>query len=69
MKELFALNKYFYRYKWHLLGGIFFVLLSCVFAIIPAQIVRYAFDLIANTIRMNDLFERDSRTRAGNGYL
>ena len=57
MKELFALNKYFYRYKWHLLGGIFFVLLSCVFAIIPAQIVRYAFDLIANTIRMNDLFE------------
>ncbi|AFM05061.1 ABC-type multidrug transport system, ATPase and permease component [Bernardetia litoralis DSM 6794] len=57
MKELFALNKYFYRYKWHLLGGIFFVLLSCVFAIIPAQIVRYAFDLIANTIKMNDLFE------------
>ncbi len=57
MKELFALNKYFYRYKWHLLGGIFFVLLSCVFAIIPAQIVRYAFDLITNTIRMNDLFE------------
>ncbi|WP_338792849.1 ABC transporter ATP-binding protein [Bernardetia sp. MNP-M8] len=57
MKELFALNKYFYRYKWHLLGGIFFVLLSCVFAIIPAQIVRHAFDLITNTIRMNDLFE------------
>lgn len=57
MKELFTLNKYFYRYKWHLLGGIFFVLLSCVFAIIPAQIVRYAFDLITNTIRMNDLFE------------
>ncbi|WP_291721901.1 ABC transporter ATP-binding protein [Bernardetia sp.] len=57
MKELFALNKYFYRYKWHLLGGIFFVLMSCVFAIIPAQIVRHAFDLITNTIRMNDLFE------------
>ena len=57
MKELFALNKYFYRYKWHLLGGTFFVLLSCVFAIIPAQIVRYAFDLITNTIRMHDLFE------------
>ncbi len=57
MKELFALNKYFYRYKWHLLGGTFFVLLSCIFAIIPAQIVRYAFDLITNTIRMHDLFE------------
>ncbi|MCC5943335.1 MAG: ABC transporter ATP-binding protein [Bernardetiaceae bacterium] len=52
MKELSKLNPYIYRYKWHLLGGTLFVLLSSLFAIIPAQIVRYAFDLLGETIEV-----------------
>lgn len=52
MKELAYLNRYLARYKLHLLGGIAFMLLSSVFAIIPAQIVRHAFDLISDTIQL-----------------
>ncbi|WP_027001356.1 ABC transporter ATP-binding protein [Hugenholtzia roseola] len=60
MKELFSLNPYLWRYKWHLLGGIVFVLASSVFAIIPAQIVRHAFDLISHNINTYFLYENFS---------
>ncbi len=55
MKELKFLNKYFYEYIWYLLGGIFFVLLSNVFAIVPAQVVRHAFDLVSESIGLHRL--------------
>ncbi|TAF35179.1 MAG: ABC transporter ATP-binding protein [Cytophagales bacterium] len=57
MKELKFLNKYFYRYIWYLLGGIFFVLLSNVFAIVPAQVVRHAFDLVSESIGLHRLYD------------
>lgn len=46
MKALRALNPYLWRYKWHLLGGIIFTLISNYFLIQPAPIVRQAFDSI-----------------------
>jgi ATP-binding cassette subfamily B protein len=57
MKELSRLNHYLLFYKWHLLLGTFFVMCSSIFAIIPAQIVRYAFDIVSNSIDIFVLFD------------
>ncbi len=52
MKHLAALNKYLLRYKWHLLLGTLFIIISNLFGIIPAQIVRYAIDSVQETITL-----------------
>lgn len=56
MRALASTNKYLYRYKWHFLGGVLFVALSTLLAIFPAQIVRYAFDLVNEGIDLYHLF-------------
>ena len=53
MKELFFLYKYFLKYRWRLLIGIFFVFISNIFALYPAQYVRKAFDTAKNIIETN----------------
>lgn len=61
MKELAYLNKYFYKYKWRLIPGVIFVVLSNYFAILPAKVIREAFDLVKENIdlyRLYDGFER-----------
>jgi ATP-binding cassette, subfamily B, multidrug efflux pump len=58
MKELQYLNKYLWKYKWHLLWGTVFVILTNVFQIIPAQLVRHAIDLVADNIRLYHMFEK-----------
>jgi ATP-binding cassette, subfamily B, multidrug efflux pump len=50
MKELNYLNKYLLKYKWHLLLGTLFVIISNLFKIIPAQLVRAALDLVEENI-------------------
>lgn len=50
MKELQALNKYFIKYKWHLLGGIAFVTISNYFRILQPQMLRHALDLVVDNI-------------------
>lgn len=50
MKELKYLNKYLLKYKWHLVFGTLFVIISNVFQIIPAQLVRHAIDLVVDNI-------------------
>ncbi|QMU29511.1 ABC transporter ATP-binding protein [Adhaeribacter radiodurans] len=57
MKSLKYLNKYLFKYKWHLLLGTLFIIISNIFGIIPAQIVRYAFNLIVEGINQYHLFE------------
>ncbi|QDA60018.1 ABC transporter ATP-binding protein [Hymenobacter jejuensis] len=56
MRALASTNKYIYRYKWHFLGGVLFVALSTLLAIFPAQIVRYAFDLVSEGIDLYHLY-------------
>ncbi|MBX7126989.1 MAG: ABC transporter ATP-binding protein/permease [Cyclobacteriaceae bacterium] len=46
MKELSYLNKYLFKYKWHFLLGLLFVIISNLFQIYPAQLVRQAIDLV-----------------------
>src|SRR6478609_8163653 len=52
MKELSYLNKYLVKYKWHLILGLIFVIISNVFQILPAQMVRHSIDLVVDNIRV-----------------
>lgn len=50
MKHLRALNKYFVKYKWRLAGGIFFVIISNIPAVLLPQVIRYVIDLVEGNI-------------------
>ena len=46
MKDLSYLNKYLIKYKYYYTIGVIFILISTVFAIIPATLIRETFNLI-----------------------
>ncbi len=46
MKELYRLNKYFWKYKKLLISGAIFILLSKIFAVFQAPLVRKSLNLI-----------------------
>ncbi len=56
MKELASLNKYLLRYKWHLIWGLVFVLISNALKIFPAQMVRYSIDLVTDNVQIYRAF-------------
>ena len=60
MKALAHLNKYLIKYKWYLILGTIFTIISNLFGIIPAQLVRYALDLVKDTLDVYFLFEGSS---------
>ena len=53
MRELSYLNKYLWQYKHYLLGGIFFIAIANLFAIIPAWLVRETFDMVLSNVDMH----------------
>jgi ATP-binding cassette subfamily B multidrug efflux pump len=57
VKALSYINKYLFQYKRHLILGTLFLIISNIFAIIPAQVVRYAFDLVKENIDLYRLYE------------
>ena len=56
MKELAVLNKYFLKYRWHLLLGIVFVSLSNYFRVLQPQMIREALDLVVENIGLFRLY-------------
>lgn len=52
MRQLATLNHYFLKYKWHLLGGILFVVISNYFRILQPQTIRQAMDLVVDNLQM-----------------
>lgn len=71
MKELAYLNKFFYKYRWKLIPGVLFVIISNYFGILPAQVIREAFDLVKENIdlyRLYDGFERQEIIYSLFGY-
>lgn len=63
MKHLAYLNKYFWKYRWQLIPGILFVIISNVFGVLPAPVIRLSFDLVTENIGIYHLyngFERQS---------
>ncbi|MEP0365393.1 MAG: ABC transporter ATP-binding protein [Cyclobacteriaceae bacterium] len=57
MKDLAHLNKYLKKYKWHLILGTIFIIISNFFGIIPAVVVRYSFDLLQNSLKIFQSFD------------
>lgn len=57
MKELKYLNKYLIKYKWHIILGTIFVIISNIFQIVPGPLVRLAIDLVVDNIRLYQTFE------------
>lgn len=56
MRHLAFLNKYFYKYKWWIIPGICFVVISNIFGVVPAQVVGHAFNIITENIAIYSLF-------------
>ena len=52
MKPLWRINKYLYKYKGLLLLGILFTVISNIFVIIPAQLVRIAIDYVVESFSL-----------------
>jgi len=60
MKELSYLNKYLLKYKWHIILGLAFVIISNAFQIIPGLLVRLSIDLVIENLRVYHSFEHTS---------
>lgn len=56
MKDLAYLNKFFLKYKWRLIPGVLFVIISNYFGILPAKVIREAFDLVKENIDLYKLY-------------
>lgn len=61
MKDLAYLNKFFVKYKWRLIPGVLFVIISNIFSVLPAQVIRVAFDLVTENIGVYQLFSGFNR--------
>jgi len=61
MKDLAYLNKFFYKYRWHLIPGVLFVIISNIFSVLPAQVIRIAFNLVTENIAVYQLFSGFNR--------
>jgi ATP-binding cassette subfamily B protein len=57
MRALFTLNPYLWRYRRHLFFGMVFIVLSNLFAVYPAQIVRGAINMVGDVLRFYQQFE------------
>ena len=57
MKELSALNKYFYKYRWRLFIGILFVIASNFFSVLQPKVVRYALDMVYENVKLYGLYD------------
>ncbi len=51
MAALWHLNKYFYKYRFIFSIGIFFVIISVIFSVIPAQYVRESFNIVEQALK------------------
>lgn len=52
MKALAHLNKYLWRYKWQLVWGTLFIIASNLFGIYAPRVIREAFDLITEALKL-----------------
>ena len=52
MKQLKQLNKYFWKYKWRLSVGIFFILISNYFGVLAPQITGFIIDYVQRALAL-----------------
>jgi len=58
MKELAYLNKYLLKYKWRLIWGTVFVIVSTAFKILPTVYVRKSIDLVIRNVHEYQLLDK-----------
>ena len=56
MKSLAYLNKFLYKYRWRLIPGILFVVISNVFQVLTGSVIRDAVDLVTENIPLYRLY-------------
>ena len=56
MKLFLELNQYLIPYRWKMFWGISCIVLSKIFSIYPAQLIRQAFDYLEQAVYNKDLF-------------
>jgi len=59
MKHLSSLNKYFWKYRWHFLLGIVFVVLTNYFRILAPQLTGYVVNTVVASIKSSDTKSAD----------
>jgi len=64
MKHLAYLNKFLYKYRWRLIPGIFFVIITNIFAVLLGPVIDMAFNIVADNINTYQLFSGFSRQTA-----
>jgi ATP-binding cassette, subfamily B, multidrug efflux pump len=64
MNHLYVLNHFFWKYRWHFLGGIFFVSLSNYFRVLQPQAIREALDLVIHNVSLYRNFEGSKLQRS-----
>lgn len=69
MKQLAVLNKYFLKYKWHLLLGTLFVTLSNYFRVLQPRLIRQALDLVVENVGLYHLLSGFDLQREWYGIL
>ena len=56
MKHLQSLNKYFWKYKWHFLLGMIFIILSNYFRILAPQVTKYVLNTVEISLKKGPAF-------------
>ena len=51
MTPLASLNKYFWKYKWHFLWGMIFIILSNYFRILAPQVTKYVLNIVEVSLK------------------
>lgn len=69
MEPLWRLNKYLYKYKGLLLLGIIFTVISNIFVIIPAQLVRLAIDYVVESFSIFRPLQLGGAGEIARGYF
>ncbi|WP_299290847.1 ABC transporter ATP-binding protein [uncultured Mucilaginibacter sp.] len=69
MKHLAYLNKYLWKYRLYLIPGIFFVIVSNIFGVLPAPVIRLSFDLVTENIRIYHLYNGFERQKVIYDFL
>ena len=57
MKELSAVNKYLFKYKWLLLLGVLFVVSSNIFGLYTPEYIRYSVDIVKENLYIYNLIK------------
>ena len=61
MRSLAYLNKFLYKYRWRLIPGILFVVISNIFQVFTASVIRDAVDMVTENIPLYHLFSGFSK--------